>query len=125
MSLVELAADVMVRGFGPGGPGADDGAPRVYAGATDFATASTPDVADRFLPGRGFKFPPPSEDQLELRVRIIGLVAEGLQELEHASLVRISPKSVAPYVVHYATTRRGRAALERREIKGILEAAGR
>lgn len=124
MSLAELAVEVMVKGFGPGGPGAENGHPRpVRVGAHEFAAASASVVASRFLPERGVRLPPPSEDQLKLHMRITGLVAEGLQALEHASLVRLSSDLRQPYTVEYATTRRGRAALERDEVKTIVEAA--
>jgi hypothetical protein len=77
----------MTRGFGPGSPSADDGT--VTVGQENIKAGPTADgIAGEFATDRGFTFPLPSPEDLELRERIVRLVAEGIQELEHASLVR-------------------------------------
>jgi hypothetical protein len=122
LPLPELAAEVMTKGFGPDGPGADD--EDVTVGEANINAGPTADqIAGEFVAPRGFTFPLPSDEDLKLRERIVRLVAEGLQELEHASLVRAQTHTSMGYL-DYATTRRGRAALERGEVQGILAAAG-
>ncbi len=120
MPLSQLAAEVMTRGFGSGGLAAEDedvmvGGENVNAGPSVYR------IAGAFEPSRGFTFPPPTADDLKLQERIARLVAEGLQKLEHASLVR-AQMHTAMSSLDYATTRRGRAALERGEVQGILTA---
>ena len=55
-----------------------------------------------------------------LREQIIKLVAEGLQQLEHASLVRCQSHSEETGGFDWAATRRGRAALDRGQVQAIL-----
>jgi hypothetical protein len=52
------------------------------------------------------------------------LVAEGLQELEHASLVRCQVHT-AMGTFDWAATRRGRAALQRGAVEQIMRARAR
>jgi hypothetical protein len=121
LPLAQLAAEVMTKGFGPGGPGADD--EDVTVGQANInAGPSAAQIAGEFVASRGFTFPAPSAEDLKLQERIARLVAEGLQELEHASLVR-AQMHTAMGSLDYATTRCGRAALERGEVEGILAAA--
>jgi hypothetical protein len=120
LPLAQLAAEVMTRGFGPGGPGADDddvtvGQASINAGPT---AAS---IAGEFVPERGFSFPVPSDEDQKLQGRIARLIAEGLQELEHVSLVR-AQMHTSTGGLDFATTRRGRAALAQGEIERILAA---
>jgi hypothetical protein len=120
LPLAQLAAEVMTKGFGPGGPGAHDedvtvGQANINAGPT------AAQIVGEFVGPRGFTFPVPSDEDLKLHNRIARLVAEGLQELEHASLVR-AQMHTAMGGLDYATTRPGRAALERGEVEGILAA---
>src|ERR1035441_6971724 len=121
LQLPQLAAEVMRRGFGPGGPGADDedvtvGQQNINAGPTAAR------IAGEFEPSRGFTFPLPLAEDMKLQESIARLVCEGLQELEHASLVR-AQMHTASGGMDYATPRRGRAALECGEVEGILAAA--
>ncbi len=88
--------------------------------------ASTPgptadQIVGEFVPDKGFTFPIPSPEDLKLRERVGRLVAEGLQELEHASLVR-AQMHTGTGGLDYTTTRRGRASLEHGEVGGILTA---
>ncbi len=118
LPLQQLAAEVMRRGFGPGGPGADD--EDVTVGQENInAGPSVPRIAGEFEPQRGFTFPVPTAEDQKLQQRIARLVAEGLQELEHASLVR-TQMHTGMGGLDYATTRRGRSALERGEVERIL-----
>jgi len=116
LSLTDLAAEVMVKGFGPAGPGADDDA--ISLGQANIgAGPDAVDISREFVPD-AVSFP--TDEDLQLRARIAKLVAEGLQELEHASLVRCQMHTSSGYF-DWAATRRGRAALERNEVKTVLE----
>lgn len=116
LSLTDLASEVMVKGFGPGGPGADDGA--ITLGQANIgAGPNAVDISAEFVPERsGF----PSDEDMQLRARLATLIAEGLQELEHASLVRCQMHTASGYF-DWAATRRGRAALERNEVQALLK----
>ena len=77
-------------------------------------------ISYAFAPERAFTFPVPTPEDVELRDRIAKLVAEGLQELEHASLVRCQMHTAMGYL-DWTATRRGRAALERSEVQRLLQ----
>lgn len=119
LPMMELAAEVMVKGFGPGGPGADDDAISLGQQNVD-AGPTAPQIALEFAPSRQ-GLGTPTADDLTLEERIAKLVAEGLQALEHASLVRVQMHT-AMGNLDWAATRRGRAALERNEVESILRA---
>lgn len=108
--LPELAAEVMGKAFGPGGQGeAKDntvtvGGPNITAGVTVGA------IAEDFVPG---------DADEELRIRRDRLVAEGIQALEHASLVR-GQLHTAMGGLDYTVTRLGRAALERNSAAPVV-----
>jgi hypothetical protein len=118
LPLTELAAEVMIRGFGPGAPGARDavGAGQASPRAGPTATA----ISFEFVHDRGFSFPIPGPEDIALREQVAMLVAEGLQQLEHASLVRCQRTHVED--LHWTATRMGRAALDRGEVPQILQA---
>ena len=119
LPLIELAAEVMIKGFGPGGPGADDDA--ITLGQANIHAGSTAQIISLELaPDRGFTFPLPTPEDHKLREQIAKLVAEGLQELEHASLVRCQMHTGMGNL-DWAATRRGRAALERGEVQSVLQ----
>jgi hypothetical protein len=119
LPLAELAAEVMARGFGPGSRGGDDDA--ITAGQANAGAGPTADgISYRFVPDRGFSSPLPAADDYQLREQAIRLVAEGLQQLEHASLVRFQLHTSMGYL-DWAATRRGRAALERGEVLSLLQ----
>ena len=112
LPLNELAAEVMIRGFGPGRPGGPGepgtiedpvGARRI--GLEHFAREFTPAFADR---GVG----------PELNKRLMNLIAEGLQILENTALVRVSYRGNSE---HWFATRRGRQAVARGELERILD----
>jgi hypothetical protein len=105
LTLAELAVEVMNKGFGPGGPGADEaetvttGGPNINAGAT------VSQIAGEFMPGG-------SSHGADASVvpRLNRLIAEGLQSLEHASLIRAQLHTEMGGL-DFALTRLGRAAL--------------
>ncbi len=113
LPLVQLAAEVMANGFGPSGPGEDKeqtvtvGGPNINAGTT------VGEIALEFAPGGTTQ----SADE-QLRQRLLRLVAEGVQELEHASLIR-AQLHTSMGSLDYALTRRGRSALQ----QGAVERA--
>jgi hypothetical protein len=115
LSLSDLAVEVMVKGFGPGGPGADDAA--ISLGQANIgAGPSAVDISFEFVP-KGGSFPSP--DDIQLREQLAKLIAEGLQELEHASLVRCQMHTASGYF-DWAATRRGRAALNQNDVAAVL-----
>lgn len=120
LPLAFLAAEVMVRGFGPGGPGYNDDEITV-AHASASAGPTIRDISLRFAPDGNFSLHEPSPEDVRLRQRIEKLVAEGLQQLEHASLVRCQVHHEIG-TFDWAATRRGRAALVHGDIPAILSA---
>jgi hypothetical protein len=113
LPLAELAGEAMSTGFGPDGPGGPgkpgtiDGPPEAYTQRLVLV-----DIVRCFTPafvGKGVS----QAQQLRLQT----LVAEGLQILENASLVRITWRGDQE---HYMATRRGRKALADGTLDGIL-----
>lgn len=77
----------MTRGFSPDGPGADDDS--IMLGQANFNSGPTGNgISHHFAPDWDSRCPALTREDLMLRGRVSKLVAEGLQELEHASLVR-------------------------------------
>jgi hypothetical protein len=105
LPLPTLAAEVMDKAFGPGAEWEDReeevtvGGPNDGAGATVemVTTAMTPDGSTRAVDDR-------------TRLRLQRLVAEGMQALEHASLVR-AQMHTAMGGFDYTPTRLGRTVL--------------
>jgi hypothetical protein len=64
------------------------------------------------------------KDEAKVRARATRLIAESLQQLEHASLIR-AQLHTSMGELDWAATRRGRAALERDEVKSILDGSSR
>jgi hypothetical protein len=121
LSLADLATEVMTKGFGPDGPGADDDS--ITLGQANFNSGPTAnDISYHFAPDWDERSPELTQDDLHLRGRISKLVAEGLQELEHASLVRCQLHTNAGYL-DWAATRRGRDALERGQVQSLLQSS--
>jgi hypothetical protein len=107
LPLRDLAGEVMVKGFGPGGPAADaPGAPQHIAGA--------------FNPAQG-SF---GIDDQALRDMFV-VIVEGLQVLEHAGLVRyLIDGSGGVYDQFYTLTRLGKTALQEGTVEQMLGSAG-
>jgi len=121
--LPQLAAEVMTTSFGPGCPGADDDEYFSVAGGNLRAGPSVYRIAEVLMASKGISFPyGPMKDQA-LQERVVRLVAEGLQTLEHAALVRAQVHSPAQSGPDYVITRRGRAALASNEVDAVLAAA--
>jgi hypothetical protein len=105
LTLAALAAEVMGKAFGPGAEWEDPeeevtvGGPNVGAGATveGIATAMAPEGSTRALDDRA-------------RLRLQRLVAEAVQALEHASLIR-AQLHAATAGFDYTPTRLGRKVL--------------
>jgi hypothetical protein len=118
LPLAELATEVMSKGFGPGGPGANEddaitiGGPNIGAGPTisSIALAFTSEGNTRG-----------ADDSV--RQHLYRLVAEGLQMLEHAGLIRTQVHT-SMNSFDYTLTRAGRAALSAGTVQQILARGG-
>ena len=75
------------------------------------------------MPERGFSFPVPAPEDIALGEQVAMLVAEGLQQLEHASLVCC--RRTFQEDLKWTATRMGWAALDRGEVRQILRATSR
>ncbi len=103
LPLQQLAAEVMVKGFGPGGPA--DGS---------FAAPGT--IAGAFNPAEG-SFGIDNQALLDMGE----VVVEALQVLEHACLVRMTVDgSGGVYHVYFGATRYGKAALAQNAVEHVL-----
>jgi hypothetical protein len=119
LPLPQLAAEVMMKGFGPGGPGGPGtpgslDAPHMVTYREPAATAHT--IAAEFTPAL---LAQAVMNRNELRTRLTAIIAEGLQLLEHACLIRAESYGSTSSLC-YLATRRGRAALERGDIARVL-----
>jgi hypothetical protein len=110
LPMAQLAAEVMVKGFGPDG--------------------YLPDVMERDhlvgLTGVHVKnvaqmFEPEGARDGDLHKRLLEVIGEGLQVLEHESLIWAC--NVSGVEVGYAPTRRGRAALEADAVEQTMRGA--
>lgn len=105
LSIPALAAEVMTSAFGRGANSEDPGEEVTVGGANIGSGATVDSVAYGMAPGRtldGF-------DPL-LRLRFERLVAEGIQALEHASLLRAQMHTHMKGL-DYTPTRLGRKAV--------------
>jgi hypothetical protein len=116
LPLAQLAVEVMVKAFGPDGPGGPgqpgtledlDSATVQRLGLNEITRACSPAWA-------GHGVDPARQREFSY------LIAEGLQLVENASLVRVGWQGGQ---AHYMATRRGRTALAQNEIESAL--AGR
>jgi hypothetical protein len=103
----------MITGFGPDGPGAP-GQPGTVEDVTttDFSRLGVTDIARRFSPA--FSSRPVGSDLIRT---LMNLVAEGLQVLENAALVRVSWQGGQ---AHYMATRRLRRAVQENTLAQAL-----
>jgi hypothetical protein len=107
LTLEQVAAEVMAKGFGPGGPGAES-----YADPEVIGAAFT-------APFQGRDYDQAADSA------VMEIVHEGLQVLEHACLIRpVFHGQGGSHEVHYALgwgpTRLGRAALEQGGVEKVL-----
>jgi len=108
LPIAQLAVEVMAKGFGPGGYLPDFVRREPYA----VAAAHVSNIVQMFEP-KGAR-------DADLSERLFEVVGEGLQVLEHESL--IWGRTVAEgFGIGYALTRRGRAALEADAVEQILQ----
>jgi hypothetical protein len=112
LPLAQLAVEIMVKGFGPDGPGGPGRRGTIEAPSVDAARIGLADIARAVSPAYAGRDVGP-----ELQLRFSTLVAEGLQILENASLVRISWRGG---LENYLATRLGRAAVERGAVERVL-----
>jgi hypothetical protein len=105
LSLPQLAAEVMTKAFTMVTP----------LRTWDGSYLSLGQLVARFAPGVRLT-------DAELYQRFSELVGEGLQVLEHASLVRYPVESSGVYC--YGATRLGRAALEQGAVERVIAGGG-
>lgn len=108
LPLSQLAAEVMTRGFGPGGPAASPPggvvqARKIVSVYTIVKTFDSLDLRDG-----------------ELEERLSVLVAEGVQALEHGALIFLSFGGSSIDRCQYALTRLGRVALQTNAVERVL-----
>jgi hypothetical protein len=99
LPMTQLAAEVMARGFGPGG----------YL--PSIVGRKQPALVAAYVSDIAAMFETEGARDADLYYRLCAMVGEGVQVLEHASLIwarRVRDSSG----VGYAPTRRGQAALE-------------
>jgi hypothetical protein len=101
LPMAQLAAEVMVKGFGQSGP---------------YDSETTYSVAEKYAPEGSYAY---GAD----RDRLYQVVGEGLQILEHRSLIWVRHVNESLHGVHYALTRRGRAVLEDDAVEQALRGA--
>lgn len=105
LSLLQLAEEILVRCYGPGGPGDDGSAPSLTR------------LCDVLNPAR-------SVFGIDEKVRSAypGLVSEGVQVLEHARLLVMRFSGGDMSSLGWALTRAGRAALDSGEVAARIGA---
>jgi hypothetical protein len=112
LSVVQLATEVMTKGFGPGAPGADPDDTVTVSGPNTNAGTPVSVIATAFAPGGSTRG---ADDSV--RLSLYRLVAEGLQALEHVSLIRAQLHTAMGSLDHAVTRlgqRRTRAWRRRR-----------
>jgi len=111
LPMAQLAAEVMARGFGPSGYLPD-------------LMRRKPHALERaYVSNVAAMFEPKGARDAGLHDRLLAVVGEGLQVLEHESLIwacRVSESSGVGYVL----TRRGRAVLEAGAVEQTLRGPG-
>jgi hypothetical protein len=109
LPMAQLAAEVMVRGFGPGG----------YL--PDFVRREPYAVAAAYVRNIAKVFEPEGARDADLYERLCQMVGEGFQVLEHASLIWARSAGDG-FGVGYTPTRRGRAVLAADAVEQALRA---
>jgi hypothetical protein len=107
LPMAQLAVEVMAKGFGPRGYLPDFVRREPYA----VAAAHVRNIAQMFETG--------GARDADLYERLSEVVGEGLQVLEHESLIW-ARSTAEGFGVGYAPTRRGRAALEADAVEQAL-----
>jgi hypothetical protein len=115
LPLPTLAAEVMARAFGPGAEWEDPEEEVTVGGSADGAGATVEAITTAMAPEGSTR----SVDD-RTRLRLQRLVAEGVQVLEHASLVR-AQMHTAMGGIDYTPTRLGRTALAAGAVDRVVE----
>jgi hypothetical protein len=118
MPLADLATEVMARAFGPQDPGSGHDPTTVAHGSTK-TSLSANSISQLFIAEFVFGWNERGPEDTVLRDRIVDLVAEGLQVLEHALLVRCQIYSEVGRF-YWAATRYGRAVLDQGQLHAVL-----
>jgi len=119
LSIAALAAEVMTKAFGPGADYEDPEEEVTVGGQNAYAGATVEGITPTMAPGGTTKG---AEDGTRLRLQ--RLIAEGLQALEHAALVRVQMHT-AMGALDYTTTRLGRRVLAEGKVAQVVEADAR
>lgn len=114
LALPALAAEVMEKGFGPDGPGAPGKPGTIEAPEISAPRVRLNEVVMAVTPAYAA-----SSDARE-QLRIADLLAEAIQLLELAALLRVTWRGGTE---DFMATRRGRAAQERGEVERLAAAA--
>jgi hypothetical protein len=118
LPLPALAAEVMGKAFGPGAECEDPEEEVTVGGAGVDAGATVEGIATDIAPGGSTK----GADE-RTRLRLQRLVAEGVQALEHAALVR-AQLHTAMNSLDYTPTRLGRKVLAAGAVARVVEGDG-
>jgi hypothetical protein len=120
LPVTDLACEVMDKGFGPDGPG----------GPGKPGTIENPELVGTFdrvtVEAIGLAFTQAVRGRHVgpvLAVKLSHLLAEGLQLLELAALIRVQFHSSGVGTLDYVATRRGRTAVERSDVARLVAAA--
>jgi hypothetical protein len=116
LPLPTLAAEVMGKGFGPGAEW-EDPEEEVTIGGPTGAGATVIAIATELAPGGSTK-----AAHERTRLRLQRLVAEGVQALEHAALIRPQMHE-GMGALDYTPTRLGRKVLAAGAIEQVVEGA--
>lgn len=110
LPLAQLAAEVMIRAFGPGTPGGPGQPGTLESPSADRLILGT--IARQFTPALAGHGVTAGQQQ-----RLTGLVAEGLQLLQNAALVRVTWHGGTE---NYLATRRGRVAVTEGAVERLV-----
>ncbi len=115
LPLPALAAEVMGKAFGPGADWEDPEEEATTGGPDDGAGATVVGIAAELAPGASTR----GADE-RTRLRLQRLVAEGVQALEHAALLRAQSHD-AMKGLDYTPTRLGRKVLAAGAVAQVVE----
>jgi hypothetical protein len=114
LALPSLAAEVMAKAFGPDGPGAAGRPGTIEAPGSSGERVRLDDVARAVTPAFV------AADDAAEQGRIANWVAEGLQALELAALIRVTWRGGTE---DFKATRRGREALANGSVERLVSNA--
>ncbi len=117
LAIPALALEILTKGFGPGGPGEDPEESVTVSGPNIDSGVGVRRIAGAISPAREAD---ESADPDAARL-IDRIVAEGVQALEHAGLIRCQMHT-AMNGLDYALTRLGRKSIADRSAQSLLGA---